>query len=45
MLIILHTTTSLTDAAAVASVAPCRRGFDEMLRPGFVIALTGSRTR
>ena len=45
MLTNLHTPTFTAEATSVASVLPCRRGFDTKLRPGYVLVLAGSHAR
>jgi hypothetical protein len=41
----LHTPTFLAEATSVASVLPCRHGFDAKRRPGYVLALAGRYAR
>ena len=45
MLTNLHTPTFTAEATSVASVLPCRQGFDTKLRPGYVLVLAGSHAR
>jgi hypothetical protein len=41
MLITIKTPTFLAEAAAAASVLPCRHSFDQKRRSGYVLALAG----
>jgi hypothetical protein len=43
MMMRLDNHTFLADAAPAVSVQPYRHSFDETYRPGFVLALSGSR--